>query len=217
VLETFEIEPTAPQKGSVIWMHGLGATNHDFDAVVPLLEAPDCRFVFPAAPLRSITINGGAQMPAWYDIVSTNAPPLRENAEHVAEASAAIEALIDREAERGVQRSRIALVGFSQGGAMALHVGLRSQRRLAGVAVLSAYLLMPDKFDEHRTSQSADMPFLFGHGTQDPVVPLSLGRAAYERLSRAGYAAAFGEYEMQHAMCLDEVKALKEWLRKALS
>src|SRR5688572_13932222 len=140
-LETFEIEATTAERGSVIWLHGLGATNHDFDTIIPELGAPHLRFIFPAAPLRHVTINQGMRMPAWYDILSFDDPPLREEESHVREVATDVVALIDRERARGVAAEHIVLAGFSQGGAVALHVGLRSERKLAGVMVLSGYLL----------------------------------------------------------------------------
>lgn len=212
MLSTHEIDATLPARGSVIWMHGLGATNHDFDAVVPELQAADLRFLFPQAPLRPVTINGGAQMPAWYDILSLDDPPLREDAAHVRESEREISSLIERERERGVPASRIVLAGFSQGGAMALHVGLRSPEALAGILVLSGYLLLPDQLARERHPKTADSALLFCHGRFDPVVPLELARRAHESVCRAGYAATFEEYPMQHELCLDEIRSIAGWL-----
>src|SRR5688572_16488407 len=149
-LDTFEIEATAPQRGSVIWLHGLGATNHDFDPIIPELSAPHLRFVFPAAPLRRVTINQGMRMPAWYDILSLDDPPLREEESHVREVATEVAALVERERARGMRAEDIVLAGFSQGGAVALHVGLRAERRLAGVLVMSGYLLLPHRLEEER-------------------------------------------------------------------
>lgn len=212
VLPTFEIDATEPQRGTLIWMHGLGASNHDFDDIVPELDAPWLRFVFPAAPVRPVTINGGVAMPAWYDILSFDDPPLREREEDVIEAGREIAALIERERERGVAPDRIVLAGFSQGGAMALHAGLRAESPLAGVLVLSAYLLLPQRFEAERTPASERAPVLFAHGRYDPVVPFALGKAAHERLVRAGYAAELEVYDMEHSLCLEEVRRIAGWL-----
>ena len=216
MLETFEIEATAPRSGSVIWMHGLGASNRDFESLVPELATPHLRFVFPAAPVRAVTINGGARMPAWYDILSFSDPPLREHEPDVREAATAITELIEREIDRGVPASRIALVGFSQGAAMALHVGLRSPRRLAGAAILSGYLLLPQRLQEERSPECRDLPLFFAHGSFDPTVPLTLGKLAYDRVAAEGYPATFEEYPMQHSMCLEEAHALKRWLLEVI-
>jgi phospholipase/carboxylesterase len=212
VLSTFEIEPTEPQRGTVIWMHGLGASNHDFDPVIPELRTPYLRFVFPAAPIRPVTINGGMPMPAWYDILSFDNPPLREKESDVREAEKALFELIERERERGVPPERVVLAGFSQGGAMALHVGLRSSEPLAGVLVLSAYLLLPQRFEAERAPASTESPLLFAHGRFDPVVPFELGRRAYERVTLAGYAARWAAFDMEHSLCIEEVEVIGAWL-----
>jgi phospholipase/carboxylesterase len=214
VLATFEIEPSEPQRGTVIWMHGLGASNHDFDPIVPELSAPYLRFVFPAAPVRPVTINGGMPMPAWYDLLSFDDPPLREREADVRQVDKEIWALVERERERGIPPSQVVLAGFSQGGAMALHVGLRAAEPLAGVLVLSAYLLLPQHLDEERTPASREAPLLFAHGRHDPIVPLWLGKAAHQRLEAAGYAARWAEFDMEHSLCLDEVRLIKSWLRE---
>lgn len=212
MLSTFEIEPTDRQRGTVIWMHGLGASNHDFDSIVPELEAPFLRFVFPAAPVRAVTINGGMRMPAWYDILSFDDPPLREKEDDVREAEREIRALVERERARGVPPSQVVLAGFSQGGAMALHVGLRAEEPLAGVLVLSAYLLLPQRFDQERTAASTAAPVLFAHGRYDGVVPFGLGKAAHDRLAQAGYTTRWAAFDMEHSLCLQEVSLIARWL-----
>lgn len=212
MLDTFEIEPTVPQRGTVIWMHGLGASNHDFDPIIPELRAPFLRFVFPAAPVRPVTINGGIAMPAWYDILSFDDPPLREREEDVREAEREILSLIERERQRGVPPEQVVLAGFSQGGAMALHVGLRTREPLAGVLVLSAYLLLPHRFEDERTRESTAAPVLFSHGRYDPIVPFALGKAAHDRLTQAGYTARWEAFDMEHSLCLQEVQRIASWL-----
>jgi phospholipase/carboxylesterase len=214
VLSTFEIEPTEPQRGTVIWMHGLGASNHDFDSIVPELATPYLRFVFPAAPVRPVTINGGMPMPAWYDILTFDDPPLREQESDVRHAEGELRALIQREHERGVSSDRIVLAGFSQGAAMALHLGLRAPEALAGVLVLSGYLLVPQKLDAERTPASQQTPFLFAHGRHDGVVPFALGKAAHERLEKAGYRARWAAFDMEHSLCLEEVLEVASWLEE---
>lgn len=212
VLTSFEIEPTSPQRGTVIWMHGLGASCHDFDEVVPMLKAPNLRFVFPAAPVRPVTLNGGMPMPAWYDIVSLQEPPFRENENHVRAASQQLTELIEREGKRGVSPAQITLIGFSQGGAMALHLGLRHPETLCGVAVLSAYLLVPQLFEQERVAAQHKTPIFFGHGSQDEVVPASLGQVAIDRVVSAGYCVEQHRYPMGHSLCLEEIDDLRQWL-----
>lgn len=213
MLETYEVAAQQAQQGSVIWLHGLGASNHDFDDLVPMLALPTVRFVFPAAPRLPVTINGGMVMPAWYDILSFSDPPLRENEPDVRTSALQIEKLLDREVARGVAANRIVLMGFSQGGAMALHTGLRYRQPLAGIAALSAYLLLPGTLDEERSPENEQTPLLFAHGQHDPIVPFELGRRSFEAVRRAGYAAEFHAYPMQHSISLPEVELLRDWLK----
>lgn len=212
MLDVFEVEPSAPQRGSVIWMHGLGASNHDFDDVIPKLDCGFLRFVFPAAPVKPVTINAGMPMPSWYDILSFEDPPLREFEPDVRESAIAVTHLIQRELDRGVPSDRIVLAGFSQGGAMALHIGLREPRPLAGLLVLSGYLLLPNVFDAERSATNNSTPVFIGHGLQDPIVPLSLARNAAATLRNAGYDVESHEYPMGHSLCLPEVGHIRGWL-----
>jgi phospholipase/carboxylesterase len=209
-----ETTPQAPQRGSVIWMHGLGASNHDFDDVVPLLELPDVRFVFPAAPEQPVTINGGMVMPSWYDILSFQDPPLREDEASVRSSAKLVSAVIQREIDRGVPAERIVLMGFSQGGAMALHVGLRFTERLAGIAVLSGYLLLPRGLETERQQANSQTPILFCHGKFDQVVPLPLGQAGFEAVKSVGVPSEFHSFAMEHSLCMPEVQVLKTWLQE---
>lgn len=212
MLQTFEIAPTAAQRGTVIWMHGLGASNHDFDPIIPELRTPWLRYIFPAAPQRPVTINGGMPMPAWYDILSFDDPPLREHEPDVRQSERAIRELLERERDRGIPPEKVVLAGFSQGGAMALHTGLRCAEPLAGLLVLSAYLLMPQRFDEERSPESLKTPVFFAHGRFDPVVPFGLGKAAHERLLRAGYTSRWEAFDMEHSLCIEEVQRISGWL-----
>lgn len=214
MLPTFEIDATAPQRGSVIWLHGLGATNHDFDPVIPELDAPHLRFVFPAAPRRPVTINQGAVMPAWYDILSFADPPLREHEPDVRQSARELEALIEREHARGVRYENIVLAGFSQGGAMALHVGVRFEQRLAGVLVLSGYLLLPDRLSAEQSKANLETPIWMGHGQMDPIVPEALARASERRLTAAGHRVEFRRFPMGHTLCLEEVALIAAWLKQ---
>lgn len=212
-LQTFEIEARQEARGTVVWMHGLGATNHDFEDLVPVLDLPFLRYVFPQAPNRPVTINGGMRMPAWYDTLSFDDPPLREDETTVRESARLIDELLRRELERGVAANHIVLMGFSQGGAMALHVGSRFDQSLAGIAVLSGYLLLPDRFEAERHAQNRDTKVLLCHGQFDPIVPFQLGKAAHEALARGSATVEFHAFPMQHTMSLPEVDVLRRWLR----
>ena len=217
MLETFEVETSPSPRASVIWMHGLGATNHDFDDVVPMLRLPDVRFVFPQAPELAVTINGGMRMPAWYDILTFDEPPLREDERTVLASAASVVELLDREVARGVPADRVVVMGFSQGGAMALHVGARYSSSLAGIAVLSGYLVLPDRLQEEWHPQNRTTPTLFCHGTLDPVVPFFLGQRAHQTVSAHNPRAEFHAFPMPHTLCLPEIEVLKDWLSRCLA
>jgi phospholipase/carboxylesterase len=211
-LSTFEIQPTERQRGSVIWLHGLGASHRDFEPVVPELAAPYLRFVFPAAPRRQVTISGGLKMPAWYDIISLGAPAPLENEAHLRESAAELTALIEREHERGVAHEDIVLAGFSQGGSMVLHTGLRSKRRLAGILVLSAYLPAAHALQAEGEPARRDTPILFCHGRHDPVVPHIGGQMSHAFVKAAGYDAEWADFDIEHTMSLEEVHFIARWL-----
>jgi phospholipase/carboxylesterase len=202
---------------SVVWLHGLGASGHDFEDVVPLLDAPDVRFVFPHAPRRPVTINGGLIMPAWYDLEELGFGNLSGNQRHIRESAELVEALLSREVERGVSSDRTLLVGFSQGGAIALHVGRRHARRLAGIVVLSGYELLPETREAEVSAANRATPVLFGHGTYDPVVPRDRGHAAYRAVLADGAAAEWTEYPMEHSLCLEEIERLRDWMAARLA
>lgn len=198
---------------AVIWLHGLGADGHDFEPVVPELElAFGVRFVFPHAPVRPVTLNAGLAMRAWYDIVSLDrAGPEDEGG--IRESAAAVARLIDAEVERGIDASRVVLAGFSQGGAVALHAGLRERRRLAGVLALSTYLPLAGTLPDERSAENRDVPIFMAHGTEDPVVALDLAEVSHERLIAAGYAVEWRTYPIGHGVCADEIHAIGRWLK----
>jgi phospholipase/carboxylesterase len=206
--------PDTPS-GTVIWMHGLGASGDDFVPVLPLLERPDLRFVLPHAPKRPVTINGGYPMRAWYDITQMEPGPDREPEADVRDTAAAIDRLIQAERDRGVPAARILLVGFSQGGAMALHCALRWPERLAGVVALSTYLVLPDTLPAERAPASDGMPAFFAHGIGDPTVSWDRGRDAYETLAD-DLQAEWLDYPMEHELCIEEIHDLRAFLGRAL-
>jgi phospholipase/carboxylesterase len=218
LLEAIEIETSATPTASVVWMHGLGADGHDFVDVVPELHLParpGVRFVFPHAPKRPVTINGGYVMRAWYDIRDDRGQR-REDADGVRASQTSIEALIEREKARGVVASSIVLAGFSQGGAMALHSGLRHAERLGGVMALSCSLPLPDTLAAEAAPANRDVPIFMAHGTHDPMIPLARAVGARDVLMGLGYRVEWHEYPMPHSVCAEEIADLSEWLQRVL-
>jgi phospholipase/carboxylesterase len=219
VLVTVEIETAPAPQAAVIWMHGLGADGHDFEPIVPELglpASPAVRFVFPHAPMRPVTINAGWTMRAWYD-VREEAGVRQEDPAGVRASQAAIEALIARERARGVAARRIALAGFSQGGAMALHTGLRHGERLAGIMALSCAIPLADLVAAEVSPANREVPIFMAHGAQDPLIPLARGARARDLLRQLGYQVDWREYQMPHAVCPEEIRDISAWLRAVLA
>ena len=209
---TVEIEPPGPAGAAVVLLHGLGADGHDFEAIVPALRLGlPVRFVFPHAPVRRVTINGGMPMRAWYDVYGwgRNVP---EDSTGIRASAAAITRLIDREVERSIPSERIVVAGFSQGGAIALHTALREPRRLAGVLALSTYLPLAGLLAAERTQANAAVPIFMAHGTDDAVLPLALAEASRRALEAQGYSIDWRVYPMAHTVSMDEVAAISAWL-----
>jgi phospholipase/carboxylesterase len=206
LLDCVEIEPTEPARCSVIWLHGLGASGHDFEPLVPHLGVDDLalRFVFPHAPKRPVTINGGFIMPAWYDIrVMSLSRDVDEQG--VFDSARQVSDLIQRENERGIPTEKIVIAGFSQGGALALHVGLRHPERLAGIVALSTYLVCDESLEDERAEKNENTPIFQAHGSRDPMVKPAAGQLAYDRLNSLGYSLEFKSYPMGHEVCPQEV------------
>jgi phospholipase/carboxylesterase len=214
LLEAIEIETAASPICSIVWMHGLGADGHDFVDIVPELglpAKPGVRFVFPHAPMRPVTINAGYVMRAWYDI-RDDAGTRREDPAGVRTSQKMIEALIEREKARGVPTGSIVLAGFSQGGAMALHTGLRYGERLAGIMALSCSLPLADTLAAEASPANRDVPIFMAHGTHDPMIPMARATRAREMLSGLGYRVEWHEYPMPHAVCAEEIRDISTWL-----
>ena len=217
-LPCVEVEPQGTAERAVIWLHGLGADGHDFPPILPHLgldPALAVRFVFPHAPSIPVTINGGFVMPAWYDI---RAVDLRREADTdgILRSAEQVRALIAREVERGVPPERILLAGFSQGGAMALHVALRFEQRLAGVLALSTYLVLPESLPTELSSANREIPIFQAHGQLDPLVPMERGASARDTLVEMGYRVDWHEYPMQHEVCMEEIQDVGSWLGTTL-
>lgn len=217
MLETVEIETGAKPAASVIWLHGLGADGHDFEAIVPELDLPGApiRFVFPHAPMQPVTINAGMVMRAWYDVGGP--ANKREDESGVRASQAHVEALMAREKERGTPARRLVLAGFSQGGAIALHTGLRHRERLAGIMALSCRLPVADKLAAEAQAPNRDVPIFMGHGSADPVVAFAMGRQSRDLLQEQGYAVEWHEYRMPHAVIAEEIRDIGAWLQRVLA
>jgi phospholipase/carboxylesterase len=212
LLEAVELATGAAPELTVIWLHGLGADGHDFEPIVPELKLRfPARFVFPHAPVRPVTINGGMPMRAWYDILGFGRN-VRQDAAGIAASAAAVRRLITREIESGTPSERIVLAGFSQGGAIALHTALRERRRLAGVLALSTYLPLAETLPAERTAANADVPILMVHGAADAVLPLSLGEWSRQALESLGYRVQWQSYAMAHTVCMEEIALIGAWL-----
>jgi phospholipase/carboxylesterase len=201
-------------KGTVIWLHGLGADGWDFVPLVRELQLPDdlpLRFIFPHAPEQPVTINNGHVMPAWYDIAMAELE--RKPGETGIRASQQqIDAFIDSEIARGVDSKNIILAGFSQGGAITLQTGLRSKHPLGGLMVLSSYLTLADSLRAEATLANQSVPIFMAHGTEDPVVPHRLAQEAVSTLATHGHRVALKSYPMPHSLCGEEVADIREWL-----
>lgn len=212
--------PSDNPSGLVIWLHGLGASGNDFDPVIPILGRPDLRFVLPHAPVRPVTLNGGFPMRAWYDIRHLEPGPDREPESDVRDTAKLLEGLIRQQQEAtGVPWDRVVVVGFSQGGAMAYHLGLRSQERLAGIAALSTYMVIEDTLAAELSSAATSpspLPVFVAHGSHDPTVPKSRGAAAHKQLEALGLKPEWHEYPMGHEVCMDELEELRGWLNEVL-
>jgi phospholipase/carboxylesterase len=214
LLETVEVEPRGEAQTAVVWLHGLGADGHDFEPLVPALELPlPTRFIFPHAPLRQVTINGGLRMRAWYDVVALDERAPEDEA-GVRASAAAVAALIDREIERGIPPTRIVLAGFSQGGAVALHWGLREPRPLGGILALSTYLPLARTLAAEKSAANAAVPLFMAHGTADPVVAIDLALSSKRLLEAQGYEIEWHTYSMGHAVCPAELLDVNRWLRE---
>ena len=218
LLEALEIETAPDPDAAVVWMHGLGADGHDFEPIVPELRLPATtriRFVFPHAPLRPVTVNQGHVMRAWYDIRAL-AGVRREDEAGVRQSARQIESLIARERQRGIPAERLVLAGFSQGGAMALHTGLRHAERLAGVMALSCYLPLASTLEAEAAPANRAVPIFWAHGVHDPMIPLALAEQSREQLAALGYPIEWHQYAMPHSVSAEEIAEIARWLGRVL-
>ena len=215
VLETLEINPNQEPRLSVIWLHGLGADGHDFEGVVPYLGIPgSCpvRFIFPHAPHRSVTINMGMRMRAWYDILNPVLGAPVEDQTGIEESAELVAELIRRENERGLKTAQIVLAGFSQGGAIALHLGLRYAERLAGIMALSTYLPLQESMHSQLAEANRNTPILYLHGLLDPVIPIATAERSRQFLLNAGYDIDSRDFPIPHSVSPEEIAVIGNWL-----
>lgn len=214
--DAIQIPPQEPCEGAVIWLHGLGANGGDFVPIVPQLRLPNIRFIFPHAPERPVTINRGWVMRAWYDILTLEESTNRESFDDVQASHQLITQLIDAQIEQGLSPNQIVLAGFSQGGAMALHTGLRYPASLGGIMALSCYLVAPEKIARESHPENSATPILMCHGSHDSVVPVSRGRAAHTLLSEQNEDRdiQWNDFPMDHEVCAQEIEVIQRWLHE---
>ncbi len=212
------IEPREAATASILWLHGLGADGHDFEPIVPELGADatrGVRFLFPHAPFRPVTINNGFVMRAWYDVLDMELTRRPDEA-GIKSSSELLRRYISAEAEKGVPSERILLAGFSQGGAVALHTGLRYEQRLGGILALSTYLPLPEAAAREAHQANAEVPIFMAHGSADPVVGIVHAERSRDFLTARGYRVEWHEYPMMHAVCAEEIRDVARWLSRVL-
>lgn len=217
LLSCIELEPASPATSSIIWMHGLGANGHDFESIVPELGLPPkhgIRFVFPNAPVIPVTINGGYKMPAWYDILNRTEDDHQINEAQLMASVAAVGKLIDREIERGVDSRRIAIAGFSQGGAVGYQVALAYPKPLAGLLALSTYFAADKRLIASEANRS--IPICIYHGSVDPVIPECFAQESRDALVKLGYKPTYKSYPMPHSVCMEEITDIANWIKITL-
>lgn len=214
-LQTIEVPPATKQEYSVIWMHGLGADGHDFEAIVPDLRLPEdhgIRFIFPNAPIQAVTINGGMKMRSWYDILEMSMEHKVDNA-GINQSSNSIDQLIQKEINKGIASENILLAGFSQGGVIALHSGLRFTYKLAGILALSTYLPTIEQIKTEATKENQSIPIFMAHGTMDQVVAIQNAKQAFNQLKEMQYPIHWHEYPMEHSVCQEEIMAISQFIK----
>ena len=217
-LDYVDVHPNSKPDACVVWLHGLGADGYDFADVIPSLNLPEhhqIRFIFPHAPQRPITINSGMMMPGWYDILglTLNDP---HDEKGIKESEQLLFLLLQDIFASGIPSNRVILMGFSQGGALALHTALRFPQTLGGVASLSAYLPLASLLPQERHAANATIPIFIAHGMADPVVPYLMGLHACQQLENLGYQVQWHAYPILHTVCLPELADISHWIQRIL-
>ena len=218
ILTSGTADPSAAD-AAVIWLHGLGADGNDFVPVVSELKLPatlSIRFLFPHAPMRPITINQGYRMRGWYDITSLNIAN-RDDEAGIIESSDYLCRLCDEQQARGIASHRIIVAGFSQGGAIALHAGLRYPKPLGGIMALSTYLPMRHRLEQEATACNREIPIFIAHGQHDEVVAPQFGLQTRAFLQQQGYQLEWHDYAMGHSVCMEEISDIGNWLTTVLT
>lgn len=214
-LSSIVIQPTDTHKYSVIWLHGLGADGHDFESLVPSLRLtmkPNIRFIFPNAPIQPVTINGGMKMRAWYDILNLSQEEHKVDLNGIYQSAELTERLVQQEIAHGIMPENIMLAGFSQGGVIALHLGLRFPEKLAGILALSTYLPTLKQLSEEGSEAGKSTPIFMAHGILDAIVAIEAGKSVSERLSALGYHVEWYDYLMEHSVSSQEVDDISSFM-----
>jgi len=217
-LTCVEIPATATPLYSIIWLHGLGADGHDFESIVPELtldKAEHINFIFPNAPVQAVTINGGMQMRSWYDILEASLDR-KVAVDDIYQSSTLLDDIIQVEIDKGIKPKNILLAGFSQGGVIALHAGLRYPQKLAGIIALSTYMPTTEQLKTERAVCNNEIPIFIAQGTMDPVVNPQIAKDSFNRLKAMGYPISWHEYPMQHALCLEEITDISAFINRVL-
>lgn len=213
-LSTIEIQSESEHKYSVIWLHGLGADGHDFEGLVPellLTAKANIHFIFPNAPIQPVTINGGMSMRSWYDILERSLER-KVDIDGIYQSADLIEPLIQQEIDLGIPSTNILLAGFSQGGVIALHAGLRCQHKLAGIVALSTYLPTIEQLKFERSTANNATPIFMAHGIIDPVVAVESGKASFDALKSMNYNIEWHDYLMEHSLCIEEIEHISVFM-----
>ncbi|OQK17622.1 carboxylesterase [Methyloprofundus sedimenti] len=215
-LTCVKIPATSTPLYSIIWLHGLGADGHDFESIVPELridKPENINFIFPNAPVQAVTINGGMKMRSWYDILEASLDR-KVAVEDIYQSSALLVDVIQGEIDKGIKAENILLAGFSQGGVIALHTGLRFPQKLAGIMALSTYLPTTEQLITERSPSNNETPIFMAHGTMDPVVYPQIAKESFKRLKSMDYPISWHEYSMQHSLCLEEITDISHFINR---
>lgn len=218
MLESIESQSQPNPDAAVIWLHGLGADGNDFAPIVPQLGIAAelrVRFIFPHAPKQPVTINNGFVMRAWYD-VKTPVLLQQQDAKGIKASQKALIELIRQQQEQGIDSKRIILVGFSQGGAIALYTGLRLKDPLGGILSLSSYLPLADTTAKEASEENQGVSIMMAHGNFDPVIPLQAGQESLQQLQALGYQPEWFSYPMEHSVCIEEIQEIGRWINRCL-
>jgi phospholipase/carboxylesterase len=213
-LSTIEILPTDAHKYSIIWLHGLGADGHDFENIAKELHlkaAANIHFIFPNAPIQAVTINGGSKMRSWYDILEMSLERQVDIA-GIYQSELGIKQLIDQEINKGINSEHILLAGFSQGGVIALHTGLRYSNKLAGIIGLSTYLPTLKELSSEHSPENTGISIFMAHGILDSIVEIETGKAVATQLESLGYPIEWHDYVMEHSVCIEEIEHLSTFI-----